>query len=297
MELHQLQYVIAVANHRHFTRAAEEICVAQSSLSQQITKLEEELGVKLFDRTTRTVCLTSAGQEFIVYARNILAESETAKQSMQAYVGLARGKINVGAITTLETIDFVSLITSFHKSFPGLHLNIVTAGSYNLTEMLHTSEINVAILSSQVEADTNDLEIYELAQDEFVLITSKHHPLAQKPVIELSEVAGEDFIFPSPDQSIHKVYMKACRDAGFTPTIVCHSSHSETSLALVAAGMGISLFPLDTLNATNPSGISAIHLAVPLRKHIAMALLRRPYYAPPVAAFRNYVLDWVKKRE
>lgn len=296
MEFHQLQYVVEVAKHRHFTRAAEAICVAQSSLSQQITKLEEELGVKLFDRTTRAVYPTSAGREFIFHARRILAEIEAAKQSVEAYINLTKGTVNIGAITTLESIDFVSLITSFHKTYPGLHINIVNTGSYNLIELLHTSEINVALFSPQVNANLANLDLFPLAEDEFVLVTSTSHRLAENKTVKLSELAAEGFIFPSPDQSIYRVYLQACHDAGFSPNVVCQSSHSETSLALVADGMGVSFFPLDTINATIPSGVSIVHLDVPLKKNIAMAMLKRPHHPPPVAAFRDFVLNWIRNK-
>jgi len=296
VEIHQLQYVLEVAKQRHFTRAADEICVAQSSLSQQITKLEEELGIKIFDRTTRSVSPTSAGEEFIAYAKRILSEIDAAKQCMQSYVGLSRGKINIGAITTLETIDFVSLITSFHNTYPGLYLNITTNGSYRLTELLKAGDINVAMLTPPLDTETDDLEFYPLGEDEFVLVASIYHPLAKKAVAELSQFANEDFIFPSPDQSIYKIYTKACRDAGFSPNIVCQSSHSETSLALVAAGMGLSFFPLDTLKTTNAPGVMAVRLANPIKKRICLALPKRQYHPASVVAFRDFVLSWAKAK-
>jgi DNA-binding transcriptional LysR family regulator len=295
MEVHQLQYVVEVAKHRHFTRAAEAICVAQSSLSQQITKLEDELGIKLFERTTRSVYPTSAGEEFLLHARRILAEIDAAKQAMQGYTHLTRGTVNIGAITTLESIDFVAMVTAFHRTYPGLNINIVNAGSYRLTEMIQTLEINAAIFSPQVDTDLTNLEIHPLAEDEFVVVTSLSHPLAKHQMINLSDLAAEDFIFPSPDQSIYKVYEKACRDAGFSPKIVCQSSHSESSLALVANGMGIGLFPRDAIVANMPPGVSIIHLNDPIKKHIALALLKRPHYPPPVAAFRDFVLNWTNR--
>jgi LysR family transcriptional activator of glutamate synthase operon len=292
MEIHQLQYVIEVAKHRHFTHAAEEICVAQSSLSQQITKLEAELGVKLFDRTTRAVHPTSAGSEFIIYAHQILSEIETARQCMQAHIGLTKGTINIGAITTLESIGFVSLITSFHNMHPGLYLNIVTNGSYRLTELLHSSEINVAILTPPATTAINDdIEFFPLTNDEFVLVTPSNHPLAIKGMIDLAEAANENFIFPSVDQSISTIYFDACREAGFTPQIVCQSSHSETSLGLVSVGMGVALFPLDTVLAIKQTEFSIVRLTKPIIKHVALAILKRPYYSPAVKAFCDFVLS------
>lgn len=302
MEIHQLQYVVEVAKQKHFTRAAEEICVSQSTLSQQITKLEDELGIKLFERTTRSVFPTSAGAEFIIYARQVLAELETMRQSMHAHAGLAKGTLHIGAITTLESIGFVSLITSFHNTYPGLYINIVQNGSRRLTELLRMSEINVAILTPPMDEPSEDIEFLPLADSEFVLVTSTSHPLATRGSIDLAEAANESFIFPSPDQSIYNIYYQACRDAGFTPNIVCQSSHSETSLALVAVGMGIGFFPLDTLtsnalygisNLNSVYGISKIQLANPIKKHVALALLKRSYQPPVVKAFCDYVLGQI----
>lgn len=290
MDINQLQYVVEVANHRNFTRAAEESFVAQSSLSRQILDLENELGVKLFDRTTRSVCPTAAGSEFLVYARHILAEIETARQCMQAHIGLTKGTINIGAITTLESIGFVSLITSFHNMYPGLYLNIIQNGSHRLTEMLRTSEINVAILTPPAnKVIDDDIEFHLLAEDEFALVTSNFHPFAAKGTIDLSELYNENFIFPSPDQSIYNIYLQACLDAGFTPKIVCQSSHSETSLALVGVGMGVGFFPLDTVRCNTQHEISIVRLANPIIKHISLATLKRSAQSPPVAAFCHYL--------
>lgn len=294
MEIHQLKYVVEVAKQKNFSRAADEICVAQSSLSQQINKLEEELGVKLFERTTRSVNLTDAGTEFLIYARQILADIEMAQQSMEAHVGLSKGTINIGAISTADSIGFVSLVTAFHKMHPGLYLSIVTHGSYKLTELLRTSEIDVAILTPPVNGETEEIEFYPLADnDEFALVTPSNHPLAKRELISLNELADETFIFPNPEQSIYKIYFEACRKAGFVPRIVCQSSHCATNLSLVSAGMGIGFFPLDWVNTNIQKGISIIKLANPIKKHMAMALRKRSYYPPPVLAFCNYVLKTV----
>jgi len=292
VELHQLQYVIEVAKYRHFTRAAEEFCVAQSSLSQQIIKLEDELGVKLFERTTRAVHPTPAGLEFIVHAQEILFKIETTLQCMRDHVGLRKGTINIGTITSLESINFVSIITSFHNKYPGLCLNIATNGSHRLIELLRNFEINIALLTPPSNTiPTDDIEFYPLGSDEFVLVTSADHHLAKREVINLEEVANESFIFPSPNESIYNIYFNACRDAGFTPNVVCQSSHCETSLSLVGVGMGITLFPLDMVLASKQSNIAIVRLTKPIIKHIALAVLKGPYRSPTMTAFIDYVLS------
>ena len=290
MDLDQLEYVVRVATLRHFTRAAEDICVAQSSLSQQIGKLEKELGIKLFDRTTRNVRLTSAGVDFIHHAKKKLAEAEAARQSMYAHLGLNKGAVKIGAITTLESIKFVSLITRFHSMYPGLNLHISQNGSHNLTEMLRTSEIDVAILTPPANAHNADITYNMLAEDEFVLVTSPTHRLANRQEIQLEAVSSENFVFPSPDQSIYAIYYQACLEAGFTPKIVCQCSHSETSLALVSQGMGVGLFPLDSLASETTYKYSYSHLAQPVKKRIALALSTNVCHPPAVQAFITFVL-------
>lgn len=294
MEIHQLKYVVEVAKYKSFSRAADEICVAQSSLSQQINKLEEELGLKLFERTTRAVNTTDAGAEFLIYARQILSDIETAHQSMQAHIGLTKGTVNIGAISTADSMGFVSMVTAFHKIYPGLYLTIVTHGSYKLTELLRTSEIDVAILTPPVDSETEEIEFYPLADnDEFVLVTSNKHRLAKRKLVSLDELTEENFIFPSPDQSIYNIYLAACRKAGLTPRIVCQSSHCAINISLVSAGMGIGFFPLNWISTSNQRGISVIKLSNPIKKHMALALRKRSYYSPPVVAFCKYLLSAV----
>ena len=118
MDLQQMEYVLAVAKYRNFTLAAESCFISQSSLSLQISKLEKELGVRLFDRTTRSIRITQAGQAFVQQAAEILQGSDRLRQTMSDYSGLLRGTINIGAITALEKIGFSDLIADFYARYP-----------------------------------------------------------------------------------------------------------------------------------------------------------------------------------
>ncbi|MCF2132246.1 LysR family transcriptional regulator [Strepomyces sp. STD 3.1] len=298
MEIHQLQYVVEVAKHQHFTRAAEEVCVSQSTLSQQITKLESELQVKLFDRTTRVVRLTSAGHEFIIYAKRILSEVERARQCMQEYVGLSRGTIKIGAINSIGDTNIPSLIVSFQKIYPGLNLSIVEEGSYKLLEMLETSEIDLAILTPPLDRNINEVvDIYSLIDDEIVLITAKDHPLANKEKLDLADAVNEKFIFPSRNHSAFNVVLEACRDAGFEPEIVCESSHLYARFSLVSQGMGVALVSSKVVNSNIMNSISVVRLTKTIKKPTVVALLKHPYHSPPVIAFRDFVINSVQSSE
>lgn len=292
LEIHQLQYVLEVAKHRHFTHAAESICVGQSSLSHQIAKLEGELGVKLFERTTRMVYPTPAGEEFIQCARRILSEIESTKQCMDAHSGVLRGMLNVGAITTLTNIDFGSIMASFHQLHPDLNLDIVQAGSYRLLELLRSREIEIALLTLPSLDDCKDMDLVHLADDEYVLVMADKHRFASRKKINLSEAANENFVFHKKNQSMYYICLQACRLAGFEPKIVCQSSGSSINFALISAGMGIGFFPMEDVRTTRCKGIVSVKLAEPFKKQIVLVMPTNAYHAPPVLAFHQYVTQW-----
>lgn len=290
MEIHQLQYIVEVARQRNFTKAADVICVGQSTLSHQIAKLENEIGLKLLVRNSHTVSLTAAGKDFVSYATRLLAELEGATQCMQSHIGLLRGTLSVGAIGALECIDFAAMMANFHKLHPNLKIEIVQEGSYRLLEMIQSREIDVAFLTLPAGNDFKDIHFQHLAYDEIVLATALNHPFAQKQRIDLSAAANEKFIVHPSTQSIYEISIAACRKAGFFPNIVCHSSHFPTSLALIGAGMGISFFPLEIVRA-RPEHLAAVRLQEPIQKDICMVVSTHP--APALTAFEKYVNQWI----
>lgn len=293
MEIHQLQYIVEVARQKSFTKAADVICVGQSTLSHQIAKLEDEIGMKLFERNCRNVKLTEAGAEFVQYARRLLSELEGAKQCMQAYSGLLRGTLNIGVIGALEIIDFPAMMGSFHQLHPNLKLDIVQDGSRRLLEMLQANEAEVAFVTMPEKAEYGECKFSHLAYDEIVLATSIHHPLAKKKIIDLAEAANEKFIVHPSTQSIYDLSIAACRKAGFYPDIVCHSSHFPTSLALISANMGVGFYPLEIVQA-RPKQLSVVRLREPIRKDICM--VTRPHQTPALVEFGKYVTTWVASK-
>ncbi|MHC1761408.1 MAG: LysR family transcriptional regulator [Negativicutes bacterium] len=292
MEIHQLQYVIELAKKKHFTRAADEIFVGQSTLSQQIAKLESELGVKLFNRTTHAVTPTAAGLEFIRYAQQILSTIESAKQCMQAYTGLLKGTLRIGAITSLESIDFVNMLAKFHDCHPMINLNMLQAGSYKLIELLQTCEIDIAFLTLPPKSNYNDLDIFHLTDDDYLLVIPDDHPFAKRKIIDLAAAANEKFIFHYPDQSISDICLQACRNAGFEPLIFCRTSHGPTSLSMISAKMGIGFFPAKEIEYYARPGITTVQLLEPLKKHI-MLVMPKKQNSLAVNAFHRFVEEWV----
>lgn len=293
MEIHQLQYVVEVAKQRNFTRAADEICVTQSTLSHQIAKLEDELGIKLFDRNSRTVFPTEAGEEFINHAKAVLANLEVARQSVLAYRKLLKGTLRIGVIASLGKIDYANMLAQFHKEHPGLNFEIVQEGTYSLLEKIRARELDIAFAAVAVQEEDEDIAFHHLAYDDYVLAVGPSHQFAGREYIELAEAAEERFIFHPASDRMHYTCMEACAKAGFKPQIVCQSNHSPTCLALISAGMGIGFFPHEKISGQKID-VAVVKLKQPVQKNIVLAIAKHYPLSPAVVTFNQFVIDWVQ---
>ena len=292
MELHQLQYVVEVASQKNFTRAADKINVSQSTLSQQIAKLEDELGVKLFERNSRTVDLTQIGAEFIIQAKILLDNLEKSKQIVLEYKGLVKGTLRIGVIASLGRIDYAEMMTEFYRQYPGVNFEIVQAGTYDLLEKLSAKAIEAAFVVMPAAEQYRDINFRHLAYDEYVLAMPRSHRLAGKAILDLAEVAAEKFVFHPATDRMFSICMDACIKAGFHPNIVCESNHSPTCLSLISAGMGIGFFPGEKLKNTT-FDIAIAKIKQPLKKEIVLAFGKQAALSPVAEKFHNFVLKWI----
>lgn len=291
MDLQQMEYVLAVAKYRNFTLAAESCFISQSSLSLQISKLEKELGIRLFDRTTRSLRITQAGQAFVQQATEIVQASERLRQTMSDYSGLLRGTINIGAITALEKIGFSDLIADFYARYPGLTLNITHEKSVTLLQALERREIDLAFLAQPPSGSFPNIRFSHMGTDDYVLLVPDSHPLAEQGAVELSQLKDERFILHHPDQTAGSVFINACKEAGFTPDVVCRIDASSLALSLIRTGIGIGILPQEELEYFHTGGLCRLQLSQPLKKRIVMATLNTTPLSQPVDTFIRFALD------
>ncbi|BCJ85684.1 LysR family transcriptional regulator [Effusibacillus dendaii] len=297
MELHQLQYVLSVEKFKSFSQAADEINMSQSTLSQQIKKLEDELGTKIFERTTRSVLLTPAGLEFIVYAKRILGEVERARLAMLEYNSLKRGSIVIGTIPIIGYLGLTSLIASFQKMYPGIQIQFREAGSDVLIKLLLSSEIDVAVLTYPHSQNYESaIDFYPLFDDEVVLITNVSHPLAKRKQIDLAEASKENFIFIKSSYGMRQICLQACREAGFEPNITYESSHVETICGLVEDGLGVALLTSRVVEYVSRPYLARIRLKKSNKRTTAIAIHRDPHPSITVVAFRDFTLKWIREK-
>jgi LysR family hydrogen peroxide-inducible transcriptional activator len=242
MELRQLQYAIQIAVERNFSRAAEKLHIAQPSLSQQLSKLEKEIGVLLFQRSTNSVELTYAGSLFVEKSQKILDMVEQLKKEMEDISQMKKGRLVVGSMPITGSTILPFVVPAFQAAYPEIEISLVEETSYNLETLTNNGQTDISLLSLPLREDSLHYETF--LEEEIVLAVPPQHPLAgrQKP-IHIDELQQESFIALKKGQGFRKLTLDLCQQAGFNPNIVFESSNMETVQSLVAAGMGIAFVP------------------------------------------------------
>ena len=291
MDLYTMRYVLAVAEHENFSLAAQACHVGQPALSQQISKLEKELGVALFYRNSRGATLTEAGREFVHRAREIIQRAEALESEMSFYAGLRRGTLNLGIITSLQCIDFGGLLSAFCGSYPDISVNIVQGGTHNLVQQLVERKIDAAFLNRPPSGLPGSVEFIKLGEDTYHLAVPDNHPLAKRERVSLAELKDEHFIFHQTGQVASELCLRACREAGFEPNIVCRSGSPTTGLYMVQGGLGIALFPSEEFQARTLDGVVELQLEETIRKEVGVAW-RKDAASSLVDATVQFAREW-----
>jgi len=241
MEMHQLRYVVAVAHAGIFSRAAEQCHVSQPSLSQQIQKLEEELGERLFDRMKREVKLTPHGESFLRRAVRVLEEVDTAKREAKDATDLLRGTVTLGVLPTIAPYLLPEAITEYLEKYPRVEIVVQEDTTAHLLKLLVACEIDFA-LASQPIRDAR-LEVRELFSEELLLALPADHPLTRKRTVSASDLEGEALIVMKEGHCLGDQVLNFCDRSDLHPNISFRSAQLETIQSLVCAEMGLSLIP------------------------------------------------------
>jgi LysR family hydrogen peroxide-inducible transcriptional activator len=241
MEMHQLRYVVAVARTGNFSRAAEQCHVAQPSLSQQIQKLEDELGERLFDRLKREAKLTKHGEVFLRRAVKILEEVDAAKREASDAQELLRGALTVGVLPTIAPYLLPDVLVAFAEKFPGVEIIIQEDTTERLLRLAHGYEIDFALASRPIADDR--LELRDLFTEELRVALPPRHPLTRKRTLSLTDLAKERLIVMKEGHCLGNQVLGFCERRDLKPNISFRSAQLETIQALVCSGVGISLIP------------------------------------------------------
>jgi LysR family hydrogen peroxide-inducible transcriptional activator len=268
MEIHQLRYFLAVAHARNFSRAAERCHVAQPSLSQQIMKLEDELGEKLFERNKRDVALTPAGELFRHHADRVIDELEAAREKMRDVRGLVRGKVELGALPTVAPYFLPEILKAFSAVHPGIEISIHEDTTANLSRAIDNKDIDLAIISAPAEGRL--VTSRALFHEALWLALPAEHPLARKRTISVADLEKEPFIVMKESHCLGGQTLQFCQSRGFAPRVSFRSAQIETVHAFVAAGLGVSLVPAMALRDDRYDGVTYRNLREQPTRQIAI---------------------------
>jgi len=285
MDLRQLRYLVALAEERHFSRAAARENIAQPALSQQIRRLEDEFGLPLVQRTTRRVSMTDAGTLLVGRARRILAEVEAAEAEMQEVRGVHSGHVTVGALHTMGPIDVSLALALFYARHPGVELTVREQSSEELAEMLRVDELDLAFLSVTERIESHGLGLEQLVSEELVAVMPQRHRLAKRQRVRMRELAGDEFISYREGSRLRELLVSAGRQAGFEPRVRLESNESQRIRQLVARGLGVAVLPRSDVEGAG-ADIAVATLTEPkLSRDITLAWRAERRHSPAAAEF------------
>ncbi|MEU2081720.1 LysR substrate-binding domain-containing protein [Streptomyces albus] len=270
MQLQQLRYFVAVADTRHFTRAAQREHVAQPSLSQQIRALERELGAELFHRARGHISLTDAGQALLPLARRVLADTETARREVQEVARLRRGRVRLGATPSLCASIVPDVLRAFHDRYPGVELFVHEDGSQDLVRVLAAGELDLALLITPLAGQAPVLTTEELLHEELVVVSPPDEPApVRRTRIRVADLEDRPLAMFRRGYDLRELTVATCREAGFEPVFAVEGGEMDAVLGFVRAGLGLAVVPR---MVADRSGLRVTRFAPPgLHRTISVA--------------------------
>lgn len=286
MELRQLVYAEAVERHRHFTRAAEELHVAQSALSHQIRRLEAELGTELFERTSRRVAATEAGEAVARHARRVLAELDGIRGEVDELRGLVRGRVTIGALLPAGEVEVTTLLASFNRAFPAIEVTLREGTAADLRELLEADHLDVAFSLIAGDAPAG-LELLRLSEEEIVAAFPPG-TAPQGTDVTAADLAELALATPRSGSAIKLVTDEFFAAAGAVPQVSLESGDPYLIRCLVSDGFGAAILPASITRRAGPE-VDTRSLRPPLRLPVCLAWRRARHRSAAAAAFIDFV--------
>jgi DNA-binding transcriptional LysR family regulator len=281
MELRQLGYFVAVAEERNFTRAAERIPIAQPAISQQIRRLETELGEQLFLRHRRKITLTPAGQALLPHARAALQAADGGRQAVAALSGLLTGRLAVGLVHPLPDRRLARLLGAFHRAHPRIELTLLEDQTDALLAALAAGQLHAALIGQgRYDRPPPGLQALPVAREPVVAAVHPAHPLAGRGQIPLRALRTEPMVTLTRASKLRSTLETACQTAGFAPRITAETSDLGVMIELAAEQLGVAVLPASALDGA--AGLVRLRLTHPTLDR-RILLVWQPATSPPAA--------------
>jgi DNA-binding transcriptional LysR family regulator len=282
MELRQLRYFAAVAHHSSFTLAARELNIAQPALSQQVRKLEQELGVELLRRTTRRVELTEAGEIALARATRTLAEADALRAEVDDLRGLTRGTLSLGMLPAIGQLEPAPILAAFSAAYPAIEVRLVEDTLVEALALLRADRLDLAFGLVAPELAGEGIAGETLFEEELAVIVAEHHPLARRRSVRFAELDGEPLVSFLSGSAVRQRLDAELERAGVATVAALESNNINTLRALVAHGLGVSLVPRSFALGEGPP-VAVLRVA-PRALRVPVSILYRADRARPPAA-------------
>lgn len=291
MQIHQLRYVLKVAEKKSFSAAARELFIAQPSLSQQVLKLEQELGISLFIRHSKSVSLTEAGEHFIASAERILNNMEQLSDRMDKFSRMQDGTLRVGMLWIAGYLNLPSILTDFHQRHPGITYKVTVDGSKALLQMLLARSLNAAFIISYepVLRKEEDLYYQKLQDDYYVAVVNKAHPFAKRDVLSMEEFHRQNIIMPSKDSAFRRELEQVFDQHFVLPQIICETSQSDIGMQLAEQGLAVYFSSNSIAHRLKTENHVIVPLETDLHRTIFYVTLKELLDYPITKAFTAFV--------
>lgn len=287
MDFHSLSYFKKVAELQHITRAAEELHVAQPSLSRTISRLERELGVQLFERSGKNISLNLYGEIVLKHANRIFRELKDIEHELSEASNDDNRTVSLSLYSASKLLP--DLVMAFKQAHPSIRLRIIQENiNKNAAE-----ECDLTLYSS-MQPNESDHTVTLFAED-ILLALPDSNPLAHRASLNLSEVAGEEFICLQRGKSLRTITDMYCKIAGFEPSVVLESDSPETVRELIRAGIGISFIPSITWQGMETENLILVPISFPqCKRYINLSWRSQGYFSPAAELFRDFVQEYFR---
>lgn len=291
MEIRQLEFFVEVARRQSFTKAAEELLVAQPAISKSIKKLESEVGLLLFNRAERKVSLTAEGEVLLKHAEVILDQLAHAKAEMEELSGLKKGEVRIGLPSMVGSYYFPGLIIDFKKKYPDLQIMVYEEGTVKIRQMLMDGEIDMGVILEDDEME--GIEVLSFLEEEMVVCVPDSHPFASLHAVSYEELAKQSLILFKEGYFQREIIAQASQISGLPLNVTFETNQISLIKSLVARKLGVTLFL--RMVVAEDSHLVPVSLKPPVYLKFGVAWNKNAYLSKANQAFLSFLMNRIQE--
>lgn len=292
LNLKEVRAFLAIVELGSFTRAASRLNLSQPALTVQIKRLEEVLQTRLFDRNSRNVALTPVGRSLIPLLRKSLRDMENLLHDAKALSNGSVGEIRIACLPSFAASLLPDLVLAFRKERPGVTFQIHDTVASTIVDLVNDEEVDIGLTGGEVFHA--DIEVLHSSEDRMCVVCAKDHPLAKKRHVSAADIARNPLVLTARGTSVRDIIDAAMRDSGCTPDVTCEPTYMMTAVAMVRAGLGVTVLPASSREIHAERGLVSRPITPKLGRPVALIGKRGRTPSPMTAAFIGRMIAAMK---